>query len=376
MTRLTGSIRRWIDGHFVAVSSTLLVLFLLLPFLVAKMLVTIPLGHGGVLWLRFFGGAVMNFHYGEGTKVILPWDKVYIFDTRVQQRTEKFDVLTKDGLQIGAEVTVRFRLLPDSLGAIATYVGPDFIDSLLMPSVAAVVRLEAAKLSIDGVYSTSRGTLERTVLASLKEMVNNLIPNQLHSGNEIDIEDFRIRSIVLPAGLQTAIENKLSQSQMSEQYKYILAREEQEKERKLIEAQGIKAFQDTVSSGISENYLRWKGIDATLKLADSPNAKIVIIGGKEGLPVILGPLDSGNSPAVPLKKIPGVEAPAASSAASSPHAPSSIAGGTSGSVPSSSSAGRPSMTAAPSPSNLVPSMPAGSAGGADTGSRPAKSTGR
>ncbi len=346
MARLTGLIRGWIHGHFIAVSSTLLVLFLLTPYLLANMFVTIPAGHGGALWLRFFGGTVMNVHYGEGTKVIFPWDKIYVYDTRVQQKTEKFDVLTRDGLQISVEVTVRFRLRPSALGAITAFAGPDFIDSILMPSIAAVVRLEAAKQAIDAVYSTGREVLEAKVLASIREAVNNLIPDELHKGNEIDIQDFRIRSIILPPSVRTAIENKLNQLQLSEQYKYIITREEQEKERKQIEAQGIKAFQDIVSSGISENYLRWKGIDATLKLADSPNAKIVIIGGKEGLPVILGPLDSGNSPVTPLR-IPGVEPPAASSATSAPHPPSS------------SSAGPPSMPAASPPSDPTLSMPSG-----------------
>jgi len=353
MTRATESIRRWIDSHFVAASSTLLIVFLLLPYLLANMFVTIPAGHGGALWLRFFGGTVLSFHYGEGTKVIIPWDKIFVYDMRVQQKTEKLDVLTRDGLQISAEVTVRFRLRPEALGAITAYAGPDFVDSLLMPSVAAVVRLEAAKLPIDEIYSTGRDMLETRILASIQQVVGNLIPKTVYGGPEIDVEDFRIRSIVLPPSLRTAIENKLSQLQQAEQYRYVLAREEQEKQRKLIEAQGIKAFQDTVSSGISENYLRWKGIDATLKLADSPNAKIVIIGGKEGLPVILGPLDSGNSPVAPLK-ITGVDPPpasssGASSATSSPQAPSSISGSGSNAVPSSSSAGPPSMPALPLP---------------------------
>jgi prohibitin 2 len=347
MTEPNKRIRKWVERHFIGVSSTLLILFLLTPYIVANSFVTIPAGHGGALWLRFFGGTLMDFHYGEGTKAIFPWDKVYVYDTRVQQKTEKLDVLTRDGLQITAEVTIRFRLRPDSLGAITAYAGPQFVDSLLMPSVASVVRLEAAKQSIDEVYSTSRATLEQTVLVSIRQVVSDLIPANLHSGREIDIEDFRIRSIILPPSVQTAIENKLNQFQLSQQYKYIITREEQERERKQIEAQGIKAFQDIVSSGISENYLRWKGIDATLKLADSPNAKIVIIGGKEGLPVILGPLDSGSSSAAPVR-VPGAgspAAPAASSAASPLRAPSSITGGSSDSVPSSSSAGPPAMPA-------------------------------
>jgi regulator of protease activity HflC (stomatin/prohibitin superfamily) len=358
MTEPTKGIRSWIEGHFIAFSSTLLILFLLTPYLLANMFVTVPAGHGGALWLRFFGGTVLDFYFGEGTKVIFPWDKIYVYDTRVQQKTEKLDVLTRDGLQISVEVTARFRLRPDSLGAITAYAGPGFVDNLLMPSVAAVVRLEAAKQAIEEVYSTGRATLEQTILAGTRQMVSDLIPNTLHSGEELDIQDIRIRGIVLPLSVQTAIENKLTQFQLSQQYKYILAREEQERERKQIEAQGIKAFQDIVSSGISENYLRWKGIDATLKLADSPNAKIVIIGGKEGLPVILGPLDSGNSAAAPLK-VPGVEQPAASSAVSPPRAAASISGGSSDSVPSSSSAGPPPMPAATTPANPALSMPSG-----------------
>ncbi len=63
--------------------------------------------------------------------------------------------------------------------------------------------------------------------------------------------------------------------------------------RKQIEANGIAAFQQTVSKGISELYLRWRGIEATLALAQSSNSKIVVIGsGKDGLPIILGNVDA------------------------------------------------------------------------------------
>jgi hypothetical protein len=57
--------------------------------------------------------------------------------------------------------------------------------------------------------------------------------------------------------------------------------------RKEIEADGIARFQQKVQAGISPNYLKWRGIEATLSLATSENAKTVIIGGKDGLPLIL-----------------------------------------------------------------------------------------
>ena len=70
---------------------------------------------------------------------------------------------------------------------------------------------------------------------------------------------------------------------------FILQKEEQEAQRKRIEAQGIADFQTIVSEGINENLLKWKGIEATENLAASSNTKIVVIGsGKDGLPIILG----------------------------------------------------------------------------------------
>jgi regulator of protease activity HflC (stomatin/prohibitin superfamily) len=70
---------------------------------------------------------------------------------------------------------------------------------------------------------------------------------------------------------------------------YVLTKEKQEADRKRVEAQGIADFQRIVTAGISEQLLEWRGIEATQKLAESPNSKIVVIGGgKNGLPLILG----------------------------------------------------------------------------------------
>jgi prohibitin 2 len=285
-------VKGWVDRHFIAVSTTVLVVFFLLFFFAKNIFITIPAGHGGALWLRFFHGSVLNFSYGEGTKVIFPWDKIFIYDMRVQQLSDRFDVLTKEGLQVSVYATVRYRLNPDALGAITAYAGPDFASSLVMPSVGGVLRQESAKYSLDDIYSSRRREIELSILEQISRTIAVLIPTELHEGPEILVQDFWFRSIQLPPQLQSAIEAKLTQRQIAEQYVFILQREQQERERKIIEAEGIKAFQDIVSSGISENYLRWKGIDATLKLADSTNSKIVVIGGKEGLPLILGPWEN------------------------------------------------------------------------------------
>jgi hypothetical protein len=94
----------------------------------------------------------------------------------------------------------------------------------------------------------------------------------------------------------SAINRKTEQYYISEEYKFRVERERRESERKKIEAEGIREFQQIVSQGISDSYLRWRGIEATLQLSQSTNSKVVIIGNaKDGLPVILGNLDAAPS---------------------------------------------------------------------------------
>lgn len=294
---------RWADGHFISATLTGLVVLFLFVFYFGHIFVTVPPGHGAVLWWRFFGGTDINSQFGEGTKVIFPWDRLYIYDLRLQQSTENLDVLTKEGLQITVSATLRFRVNPKAIGVINAKAGPNYVDVLVVPSVGAAVRMEAAKYTLEEIYSSARNQIERDVQTRVTKVIDDLIQGQPQAEPEIFIEDFWFRSIKLPKALEDSIEHKLTQRQIAEQYVYVLQREEQEKKRKELEAQGIKAFQDIVSSGISENYLRWKGIDATLKLAESHNAKVVVIGSsKEGLPLILGPLDNG-APGVPPMRL-------------------------------------------------------------------------
>ena len=109
----------------------------------------------------------------------------------------------------------------------------------------------------------------------------------------LEINEIFLRDVVLPEGLQKSMVEKNQQEQMAEEYKYRIEREEQEAKRKRIEAQGIRDFANIVKDGISDRYLMWRGIDATLALAQSNNSKVIVVGsGKTGLPILLGNLDS------------------------------------------------------------------------------------
>jgi regulator of protease activity HflC (stomatin/prohibitin superfamily) len=135
------------------------------------------------------------------------------------------------------------------------------------------------RYSPEEVYSTKREQIEREIRQEVTEKM---------AGKHIRIDAILIREVHLPAAVQTAIQTKLEEEQKALQMQFVLERTRQEAERKRIEAAGIADFQTIVSKGLNDKILEWKGIDATERLANSPNTKVIIFGsGKNGLPVIL-----------------------------------------------------------------------------------------
>ena len=128
--------------------------------------------------------------------------------------------------------------------------------------------------------TTKREEIQLEIEMRLEEKLSN---------NYIQLNDVLIRNIELPLTLEQAIERKLQQEQESLEYEFRIEKASKEAERKRIEAEGIRDFQNIVSQSISDELLQWKGIEATTILAESNNAKVVVIGaGDDGLPLILG----------------------------------------------------------------------------------------
>jgi regulator of protease activity HflC (stomatin/prohibitin superfamily) len=227
--------------------------------------------------------------------LIFPWDVMTIYDIRLQQITAELNALTRDGLEILVEMTVRYRPDTEYLGLLHKYVGPGYAETLLVPEVKSLVRREIALYRADEIYSSERRKIQKAVLEDIrKEIRVEYPPGGSGTAPYIIVEDILFRSMQLPALVKAAIEAKIEQKQIMEQYEYRLKREQYESKRKEVEATGIRKFQEIVAGGISERYLRWKGIDATLALARSANAKVVVIGaGEGGLPLILGNMDGG-----------------------------------------------------------------------------------
>jgi regulator of protease activity HflC (stomatin/prohibitin superfamily) len=242
----------------------------------AQAFTVVPAGHVGVV--DFFG-VVSDNTLKSGINIVNPMANVVKFSVKTQEIKEVMDVPSKEGLTVQLELSALFHLNPDKAADVYRSIGPNYIEIILEPQFRSVSRGVTAAYDARALYTSEREMLAHTILVDLQKLVEP---------RGITIESTPLRRVGLPPGLTASIEEKLRAEQESQRMQFILQKERQEADRKRIEAQGISDFQNIVTKGISEPLLRWKGIEATEKLANSHNAKVVIIGaGKDGLPLIL-----------------------------------------------------------------------------------------
>ena len=237
----------------------------------------IPAGHTGVI---DFLGYVSDNTLKPGVNLVNPMANVEKMSIKTQEIKETMNVPSEEGLGVELEISLLFKLNPDKANEIYKTVGPNYTEIILVPQFRSVVRDVTARYEAKALYTASREKLAGEIVDDLEKLVGP---------RGITIEQAPLRQITLPSRLTQSIEEKLQAEQESQRMQFVLQRESQEADRKRIEAKGIADFQEIVSKGISEQLLKWKGIEATEKLANSTNTKVVIIGsGKDGLPIILG----------------------------------------------------------------------------------------
>jgi regulator of protease activity HflC (stomatin/prohibitin superfamily) len=282
-----------------------MVMTLVAVILAPHVLVTVQSGYVGVLWKRFGGGTVLDPRQlkNEGLRFIWPWNKLFLYDLRLQSTTQTYNAISKDGISLSASINIRFRLKRDSVPQLHQTIGPDYVEALVGPEIGNRMREVIAEYTAEDVYSTKREEIQEKIRRRAEAMLGEKMmehgetedyaPYRIPLYAMLNLIDTLILGIELPSAVVTAINRKIEQYYISEEYKFRVAREIRESERKKIEAEGIREFQQIVSQGISDSYLRWRGIEATVLLAQSPNSKIVIVGsGKDGLPIILGNVDT------------------------------------------------------------------------------------
>jgi regulator of protease activity HflC (stomatin/prohibitin superfamily) len=275
---------------------------------------TIPAGHIGVRWSRFFGGTVLDRIYREGIHFILPWDKMIVYDARIKHEEETYEALTIDGLQIQITFDIRHRLIEERIPYLHKYIGENYINVLLAPTVGAYARRNIARYTAEEVYATQRLFIEQSILAQLRQRYHVDVLPDLPRIRFIDYDQVLIHRILLPESVQAAIENKIGQYHVTLEWQFRLQREQLEAQRRLIQARATAEVADLLHDKLSDAYLRLRSIEALLQLAASPGSRTVVLGQSGGiLPVVptgdaaaVGPA-AGVTPASPASAtVPGL----------------------------------------------------------------------
>src|SRR5680860_56106 len=254
---------------------------IVLVILISKSAITIGSGQAGVVYKTFGGGVVTEEPpLGEGFHLVAPWNRVFIYEVRQQEVFEKMQVPSSNGLRIKLGASVWFEPKREFLGKLHQEKGTEYIQRVLLPTIRSAARSVVGRYTPEQLYSSKRDAIQAEIYEETKKIVD---------GQYIQLNEVLVRDITLPATIKEAIQRKLKQEQESLEYEFRLVTARKEAEKVTIEAQGKADANRILSASLNDKILRDKGIDATLELAESPNSKVIIIGGGDsGLPLILG----------------------------------------------------------------------------------------
>lgn len=252
--------RLWVSG---------LLAVLLLLLLWNRIFIPIGSGESGVLWSRLGGGTLMDKRFGEGYRVIWPWDRMAVYDLRYQEMHGKADVRTSDGLHVAMDVTIRYRPRANDLTMLHQSVGPRYRETVLWPDTIAALQQIVGRFKPEELTVSGETDLAQRVEAAARQSVEQ---------HWVELDRVLITRVTLPERVQVQIQEKLSDEQ-----KVLSA--SLKRQTWLIEAEGAREFQARTGTPL----VKWRSVDALEKLAQSPNSKVVVLGGGKEMPFVLDP---------------------------------------------------------------------------------------
>ena len=255
-------------------------IFLVLFTLGSSITYTVQPGERAIIFRKFTSGLDKENIYQPGFHFIAPWNNVFIYEVKEQKVEESMDILDKNGLSMNIEITVRFNPIYSRIGFLHEEFGSSYVDRLVIPEVRSSARKVMGTYEAEEIYSTKRNEVETGIIQETKKVL---------ADNNVEVKALLIRSIKLPEKIRQAIDDKLKQEQEAAAYRYRLEKEESEAQRRKIAAEGEATANKIVNNSLTPNLLKMRGIEATIELSKSNNSKLVIIGGEDGMPLILNP---------------------------------------------------------------------------------------
>jgi regulator of protease activity HflC (stomatin/prohibitin superfamily) len=248
--------------------------------------VQIDAGYVGVTKLF---GKVQPTVLHSGLHVINPLYEVQRLDVRTQNYTmsgindeglksgdDAIRVLTADGLEVTIDLSVLFHLIPSETPRLIRETGSDYQDKIVRPVSRTRIRDNAVYYEAVALFSTKRDEFQARIFKTIDEEFKK---------RGLLLENLLVRNITLPAAVKGSIEQKIQAEQDAQKMQFVLQKEKQEADRKRVEAQGIADYQHIISESLTDKQLQYEQIKATMEIAKSQNAKVIIMG--KGTPVIL-----------------------------------------------------------------------------------------
>jgi regulator of protease activity HflC (stomatin/prohibitin superfamily) len=254
--------------------------FIVLMALSSSLFYTLNPSEEAIIFYKFGDGLDKDNILKQGFHMKAPWNEKIVYDVSEISSAETMDITDKDGLLIHIDVTVRYSPQPEKIGYLHQAFKGDYMERFVIPEARSITRQIMAQFTAEEIYSTKRALVESTIKEETRKKFD---------ANYVTFIDILIRSIKLPDQIRESIQNKLQKQQEALAYQYLLDREKSEAERKRIAAEGESRANNIINNSLTDKLLKMRGIEATLELAKSPNAKVIVVGsGKDGMPLILG----------------------------------------------------------------------------------------
>ncbi|MBE9461493.1 prohibitin family protein [Dyadobacter subterraneus] len=245
----------------------------------------------GTIGVQSLFGKVNPKVLENGLNFVNPLSQVTIFDTKTQNYTmsqktsegevqgdDAIRVLSADGLEVVIDLTVLYKIMPDKAPAIYKGIGPDYKDKIVRPITRTRIRDNAVYYDAVALYSKRRDEFQSRIYQTIDKDFKS---------RGLILEQLLIRNINLPESVKKTIESKINAEQDAQKMEFVLQKEKQEAERKRVEARGISDYQTIIALSLTDRQLQYESIKAQKELAASPNAKIIVLGGKGNVPLIL-----------------------------------------------------------------------------------------
>lgn len=241
---------------------------------VSRLVIVIPAGNVGV---EDFQGKVIDRALPAGLHGINPFSRIVQYSTRINNVKEEIAATSREGLALGIDVAIQYRIDPSQTPKIYLNIGTQEKE-IVISRFRSISREVIASYTAEQVYATKREEVSIKLAEKLREQLAPL---------GFIVDEALLRNVIIPETLQAAIQQRLKAEQENLQMKFVLEKERQEADRKRIAAQGSADAQKILAEGLTPAVLQLKAIEANEKLAQSQNSKIIILGNNQNTPLIL-----------------------------------------------------------------------------------------